>query len=306
MRKAEKIETDVLCTYGCGQKAQYRFVNKKLCCSANAASCKAHKSRKVSRKGMKYKTYDSFSEEIINNVQVLCSYGCDNVAKYKFRNGRLACGKYPASCSVNKTKNAAKQNEIHKQYHDAGQKRKRKSHTGHVPWNKGHTKETHPSIAKSSQTVKEGYASGRNIPTWKGKTHPKEVREKLSAAATNSEHTTNFRHVKYHEVFYPEENKIIKVRGTFEREYANYLNEHNIRWRRDKTITLRYSFNESDILRSYRPDFYLIDTDEYIEIKGAFSEQDKLKMACVISCNSDKTIKILFRDDLLELGLSIK
>ena len=70
MRKAEKIETDVLCTYGCGQKAQYRFVNKKLCCSANAASCKAHKSRKVSRKGMKYKTYDSFSEEIINNVQV--------------------------------------------------------------------------------------------------------------------------------------------------------------------------------------------------------------------------------------------
>ena len=37
--KAEPIDTDILCDYGCEHKAKYKFANGKICCSTSHNSC---------------------------------------------------------------------------------------------------------------------------------------------------------------------------------------------------------------------------------------------------------------------------
>jgi hypothetical protein len=98
-------------------------------------------------------------------------------------------------------------------------------------------------------------------------------------------------------------NKYLSVQGTYELKYAQYLNENDIKWSRGKNINLRYKRNEDDILRNYYPDFYLIDSNEYIEIKGYYSDADQKKMSLVKEQNAEKKIQILFDDDLEKLGI---
>lgn len=43
-------------------------------------------------------------------------------------------------------------------------------------------------------------------------------------------------------------------------------------------------------------------TNEFIEIKGQFSDSDKLKISLVEEYNNIK-IKVIFRSDMIELGL---
>ena len=37
----------------------------------------------------------------------------------------------------------------------------------------------------------------------------------------------------------------------------------------------------SNYCHTYNPDFFLPNTNEYIEVKGWFSEKDKIKMKCI-------------------------
>lgn len=66
----------------------------------------------------------------------------------------------------------------------------------------------------------------------------------------------------------------IRVRSSWERDYADHLFANNI-----KFLYEHKSFNLSNG-KSYVPDFYLSDTDEYIEIKGYLSDEqsDKYKL----------------------------
>lgn len=84
--------------------------------------------------------------------------------------------------------------------------------------------------------------------------------------------------------------KEISVQGTYELKYATYLNSNNIKWDRGKYINIPYFL---EINRTYFPDFYLIDTNEFIEIKGYLFDSDKVKMDAVISQNQNKTIRII-------------
>lgn len=147
--------------------------------------------------------------------------------------------------------------------------------------------------------------SGEHIGKTKltGRTLSNEHKENLSKAAWN--YKSNYHNVKYYKVYCPFLMKEISVQGTYEREYAKYLNENNILWNRGKKISLQYKKNENCIVRNYYPDFYLISTDEFIETKGYYSETDKVKMKLVLEQNPNKTIKILFKKDLIVLGLNI-
>lgn len=63
------------------------------------------------------------------------------------------------------------------------------------------------------------------------------------------------------------------------------MNENNINWDR---VTLIY-----EGIHRYTPDFYLINYDEYLEVKGWLRDRDKEKMKKVIKeCNVK--IKILY------------
>lgn len=93
------------------------------------------------------------------------------------------------------------------------------------------------------------------------------------------------------------------MQGTYELKYAQYLNSNNIKWSRGKEINLSYKLNETDITRTYYPDFYLVDTKEYIETKGYFRPKDIIKMDAVKKQHPEKQIIILFFEDLQKLNI---
>lgn len=68
----------------------------------------------------------------------------------------------------------------------------------------------------------------------------------------------------------------IDLHGSWELAYVKYLDENSILWKRCKE-SFTYYFDGKN--RKYTPDFYLIDTDEYVEIKGYKTEKDIAKWA---------------------------
>jgi len=62
--------------------------------------------------------------------------------------------------------------------------------------------------------------------------------------------------------------------GTWEVKYAQYLDSLNINWIRN-TKSFKYEFEGK--IRRYTPDFYLIDKNTYVEIKGYKTSKDEAK-----------------------------
>lgn len=66
----------------------------------------------------------------------------------------------------------------------------------------------------------------------------------------------------------------VDLHGSWEVAYAKFLDNNNIKWQRNKD-SFAYTFQGKE--RRYTPDFYLIDDDVYIEIKGYKTEKDDAK-----------------------------
>jgi lipopolysaccharide export LptBFGC system permease protein LptF len=89
----------------------------------------------------------------------------------------------------------------------------------------------------------------------------------------------------------------VDLHGKWELEYAKWLDKNQIKWQRCKD-SFPYEFEGK--IRRYTPDFYLVDSDEYIEIKGYKTEKDAAKWS---QFPSYRTLKVLFESDLKELGV---
>lgn len=89
----------------------------------------------------------------------------------------------------------------------------------------------------------------------------------------------------------------VYLQGTWEVKYAKYLDENKINWKRNLK-SFKYNF-KGKILRYY-PDFYLVDTDEYIEIKGYIREKDSYKWK-----DFPHKLTVLMKKDLKKLGIKI-
>lgn len=74
-----------------------------------------------------------------------------------------------------------------------------------------------------------------------------------------------------------------------------YLDKLGIKWRRP-TEKFPYTFDEK--LRYYTPDFYLIDENTYVEIKGYKTPKDEAKWKCFPA-----NLRILRGEDLIQLGI---
>jgi len=94
---AKKITFRILCDYKCGEIAQYQFGNGKYCCSKNYRSCKGwRQDRKITNKtGPK-------PIKIENLEKFKCSYGCDSIANYQFKNGKYCCSYTIHNCKNHK------------------------------------------------------------------------------------------------------------------------------------------------------------------------------------------------------------
>lgn len=89
----------------------------------------------------------------------------------------------------------------------------------------------------------------------------------------------------------------VDLHGSWEVKYAKWLDKNQIKWRRPRE-SFPYSFENRE--RRYTPDFYLIDTEEYIEIKGYKTVKDEAKWT---QFPKNLKFKILFENDLKNLNI---
>ena len=236
----------------------------------------------------------------IRNKTELCKFGCGNRARYKLGNGGLICQDNSAKCPVNRKKISNGTKQAHKD--------------GRIPvfGDKRFDFKTQmtPEIRKKAgKTLSENIRSGKTKASWAGRHHSIDTRRQISRKM--SAFNNGFVKTKYFEIFCPYQQKNVKVQGTWEFAYATYLNENKINWVRSRKIQLKFKWNEDDYEHLYYPDFYLPDTNEYIEIKGFYFKSkdgkidDRTKMQKVFEQNPDKKITVLMKQELLELGLDI-
>lgn len=157
---------------------------------------------------------------------------------------------------------------------------------GKSSWNKGKTKETSDIVKRISE---------KNKISMLGKSHQQttETKEKLSEIRSLAIDSNGggFSDVKWYKISNIN-NQEFTVRGTWELTIAELLNKHGILWIRNKT--LKYKLN--GIKKTYNPDFYLVNSNEYIEVKGYYSDKDKQKMRLVIDQNNGVRIYMIGQD----------
>ena len=85
----------------------------------------------------------------------------------------------------------------------------------------------------------------------------------------------------------------VYLRSTYELAYVKYLDANQIKW---KANTSSFEYVYEDKKRKYYPDFYLIDEDCYIEVKGFKTKQDEAKWKFF-----PHKLKILFEKEIKEL-----
>ena len=86
----------------------------------------------------------------------------------------------------------------------------------------------------------------------------------------------------------------IKVQGTWEKKFADYLNANNIKWERPKI-----SFKKT---HQYTPDFYCPEQNIYFEVKGFRRDRDIYKMYLVLSEHPELQIKMIERNEIMNLN----
>jgi len=90
----------------------------------------------------------------------------------------------------------------------------------------------------------------------------------------------------------------VMLDSTWELEYAKYLDENKIKWKRN---LIKFPYHYRNRLCYYIPDFYLIEEDVYIEVKGYQTKRDDAKWN-----EFPYKLIILKKEELIELGLDIK
>jgi len=92
-----------------------------------------------------------------------------------------------------------------------------------------------------------------------------------------------------------------KVQGTWEKRYAEWMLSENINFQAHKG---RIPYEINGVERNYYPDFYLPDTDKYIEIKNRyhFSLQHE-KFDAIRKQHPDLRLQLIFGSELRERGI---
>lgn len=91
--------------------------------------------------------------------------------------------------------------------------------------------------------------------------------------------------------------KGVDLHGTWEFRYVQYLDRENIEWIRCKN-SFPYLYENKE--RRYTPDFYLPETNQYIEIKGYKTDKDLAKWN---SFPINETLVVLLERDLKNLKI---
>lgn len=234
---------------------------------------------------------------------ILCQYGCGQEALFQTKGGRKICSKSPNQCPINRKKNSqggkraysSGTRNVEKQYNT-------KKGVCSSQWRLANPEKYAQSLKKAGVTYSQNQKAGLTKNPWTGRKHSLQSKMKISAKA--GERNNGLIKTKYFEIYCPYTKQYVKVQGTWQLKYAEYLNQNKINWIRSRKINLKYRLHEDDYLHTYYPDFYLPDVHQYIEIKGYWWKSqdgrvdDSKKMNKVIQQNSDKKIIILQKQQL--------
>ena len=128
-------------------------------------------------------------------------------------------------------------------------------------------------------------------------------KQKLSESKKGSKHPNYGKKCKTHgkrNWFLCPDGKTVSMRSSWETSFANYLNENNVDWQYEpKTFLLEDG-------SAYTPDFYLTETKEWVEVKGWFREEHKLKIEHWKTSNPKEKLVLADKKYLVKLGIDLK
>ena len=174
---------------------------------------------------------------------------------------------------------------------------------GHTPWNKSKTlTKKHKDNIGSSMKGKPSAMKGRtkesglypeNSGFRKGHPHYTTKGDFKKGEGMGRNNVMFGKVVFSHKRYYY---KGIWMRSSWEVAYAKYLDKNNLKWEYE-----RDTFNLKNT--TYTPDFYLPETNQYVEIKGYMHSEAYLKIKEFILNNPDINYVIIRRKDLKKVGV---
>lgn len=222
----------------------------------------------------------------------ICEYGCGEKANWRLKNDNLCCSEYPSQCSEIRNKNSEGVKEA---WEDDPW------YTGDDTgggWNEGKKyedvmgkKDAYEYKKKISKSLKENSNVTGRAST---KEKEKERRRKLSKNAGGYRKGGGRSNGCWYESPTAGE---VWLDSSYELAYAKWLDENKIKWERN---TEKFGYLYEGDEKNYIPDFYLVDEDKYIEIKGFETEKDRAKWR-----DFPHEIEVLKKEDLLEMGCDL-
>lgn len=104
--------------------------------------------------------------------------------------------------------------------------------------------------------------------------------------------------------FYRETNEWVYLRSSYELGTALFLEVNNIEWQYEpKPFTLTILQNGKSKQTSYKPDFYLPEYDTYIEVKGYWYRQSKIKFEAFLNQYPEIDIQVWDKSIMRLLGV---
>tara|TARA_Y100001963_G_C6709344_1_gene413485 strand:+ start:607 stop:975 length:369 start_codon:yes stop_codon:yes gene_type:complete len=91
----------------------------------------------------------------------------------------------------------------------------------------------------------------------------------------------------------------VLFRSGFEKGFSDYLKDLDVNFEYENKV-IEY-INKP---RKYKPDFYLIDQDIYIETKGYFEQKDRAKHLLIKEQHPTLDIRFIFMDSNLKINKS--
>lgn len=202
------------------------------------------------------------------------------------------CGK---AC---KNKNSLTQHEIRCKLNPNKIDTSKSFNNGNRPaWNKGLNKNTDIRIKKISNSYITNHKLGLHKDTT-GKNNSssnQKVKDKISNSCLNLSKNGKWHVSLAKNYLYNYNGNILHCK--WEVYYAKYLDDNNIKWIRNKKRFIYYYQNKKHY---YIPDFYLPDTNEYIEIKGYKTDKDLAKWSYF---PKTEKLTVLEYNELLKLNV---
>lgn len=95
---------------------------------------------------------------------------------------------------------------------------------------------------------------------------------------------------------------VYKVQGTWEYKFIKWLDENNLKFKCHRD---RISYIMDGKERFYYPDFYVYEWKCYVDVKSEYYFRNQREKFDILKRSSDIPIKLLFKKDLINLGIRI-